>query len=83
MASVGGGKSLKMIVGDLLACLEKEGLLVHFEGDSSKAVVEVSYDSRVVDKGYLFICKGESFSQAYLDKAIERWVSEYTCKYRF
>ena len=68
---------MKMIVGDLLARLEKEGLLVHFEGDASKAVVEVSYDSRAVDKDYLFICKGESFSQAYLDKAIEKGATYY------
>lgn len=77
MASFGGGKGLKMIVGDLITRLEAEGLLVQFDGDASKAVMEVSYDSRAVGKDYLFICKGKNFSQAYLDQAIEKGATCY------
>lgn len=50
------------------------------EGVLNKPVRHITYDSRCVEPGTLFVCKGEAFREAYLEEALASgavaWVSE-------
>lgn len=68
-------------VGEIAAVLRQYGLLQVIVTGNTEAGQEeltgVTYDSREVKKGTLFICKGNAFQSAYLDEAIRRGCSAY------
>lgn len=62
--------------------LEKKRQLVEVTGDSDIAVTSITFDSRNVKNGTLFICKGAHFKEEYLISSIDlgavSYVSEKT-----
>ena len=65
---------------DYLALLEQEGLLcapIPAELDATAPVALVSYDSRNVVPGTLFICKGAHFKASFLSMAKEKGAIAY------
>lgn len=52
--------------------LKKEGLLTEYSLKENLPVSSVTYDSRKVEEGALFICKGAHFNVKYLEGAIEK-----------
>ena len=62
------------------SALEKAGLLKEFKapGDSGVCLITgVTYNSKAVEKGNLFVCKGAHFKEEYLKEAIKRGASCY------
>ncbi|MBR0085771.1 MAG: UDP-N-acetylmuramoyl-L-alanyl-D-glutamate--2,6-diaminopimelate ligase, partial [Lachnospiraceae bacterium] len=57
--------------------LEIGQLFVSAEGDMDTMVEGLTYDSRLVGPGTLFICKGAAFKEAYLASAIEKGAASY------
>ena len=51
--------------------LKEENLLVNFD-DVSFDVFNITYDSKKVSKGTLFVCKGAAFKKQYLEEEIGR-----------
>ena len=51
--------------------------------DSDPAITQVTYDSREVVPGALFICKGVHFDPVYLHQAIERGAIAYMCEHAY
>ena len=65
---------------DYIALLEREGLLtapVPESLDRRAPVALVSYDSRQVVPGTLFLCKGAHFKAEFLDMAREKGALAY------
>lgn len=64
---------------DYAQLLEKEKLLTEFRpGGSSELTVEyLTYDSRKVREGTLFICKGAAFKEEYLLEAVKKGAVAY------
>lgn len=56
---------------ELIKALKNRGLLIKACGRDDLEIVDLTYDSRRVKKGSLFVCKGEAFKREYLTKAIE------------
>lgn len=63
---------VKMSLSKYSEALEREGLLVKKiqEDDFPREIAFVTYDSREVGKGTLFVCKGAAFKPEYLKNAI-------------
>lgn len=70
-------------LGALASMLDERGLLartVHLDGEArATAVCGADCDSRVVEPGHVFICKGKAFKPAYLTSALERGAVAYLC----
>ena len=66
-------------LGDYLDLLEQRGLLVSRPAglDLTAPVALVSYDSRQVVPGTLFLCKGAHFKPEFLEMAQERGALAY------
>lgn len=62
---------------ELMIKLEKRGLLKESLGEFDLEINGLSYDSRKVEKGHLFICKGLSFKSEYLNNAVKRGAVAY------
>lgn len=60
--------------------LEKEGIVVHANGDFSREINDISYNSMLVNEGTLFICKGANFKAQYLADAIEKGACGYVAE---
>ena len=75
----------KLNISQYISELEKDGIAVEFAGaetavefTGADTVVEyISYDSRDVRPGTLFIAKGAHFKQAYLEDAIAKGATAY------
>ena len=68
--------------GEMIQVLQQQqGLLRNVVRTGKTSEVELlqnlTYDSREVTKGTLFICKGQTFRKAYLEEAIERGCTAY------
>ena len=50
--------------------------------DQNAQLTDVASDSREVTPGSLFVCKGASFSPAYLASAVEAGAVAYLCQQR-
>lgn len=59
---------------DYLHRLQQEGLVKGFvcHGQEDCPITSVTYDSRMVEPGSLFLCKGAAFRETYLLEAIRR-----------
>lgn len=66
---------------EMIQVLQQQGLLRNIVRTGKKYEVELlqnlTYDSREVTKGTLFICKGQAFRKAYLEEAIEKGCTAY------
>lgn len=51
--------------------LDKKGLLVEVTGNVDVSVASITFDSRNVKDGTLFVCKGAHFKEEYLRNSIE------------
>ena len=52
-------------------------------GEEEKTVGYLTYDSREVTEGTLFICKGAAFKAEYLDAAIEKGAIAYVSEVKY
>ena len=52
-------------------------------GEEEKNVGYLTYDSREVTEGTLFICKGAAFKAEYLDAAIEKGAIAYVSEVKY
>ena len=68
----------KWTLSEFAEILEKEGLLVRAEGEAE--IVRISYDSRTVTEGTLFVCKGLNFKEEYLAGAAEKGAAAYVAE---
>ena len=71
---------MKHTLSDYIALLEQRGLLsapIPEETDRSVPVEMVSYDSREVVPGTLFICKGAHFKEEFLQMARDKGAIAY------
>mgnify|MGYP000993126233 CR=1 FL=1 len=57
-----------MLLKDIITGLKVK----HVNGDVNIDIEGISYDSRTVKKGFLFICKGFNFEEKYIYDAIDR-----------
>lgn len=65
----------------LLKALEKEGLLAQISDEPKEvSFSNVTYDSRKVTTGALFICKGNNFKEEYLFSAIKQKAACYVAE---
>lgn len=55
----------------LALALEAQDISVRIVGDPSRVVSGMAIDSRMVESGNLFVCKGAAFRPAFLGGAIE------------
>lgn len=62
---------------DYIDVLTSSNILVSVSGSSEKQVTNISYDSREVGPGGLFICKGQNFDPGFLNSAIENGAIAY------
>lgn len=62
---------MKKTVNDFIKALEDEDLFVSSSGVSDKKVNSITYNSKEVIEGTLFVCKGAHFLEKYLDDAIQ------------
>lgn len=62
--------------------LEKENILVECK-ISDAEVIETTYDSREVKKGFLFYCKGKKFETKYLDDSIKNGAVVYVSEEKY
>ena len=63
--------------------LEREGVLISAPAKADPIIAHVSCDSRDVHRGTLFICKGASFKQVYLEDAISKGAVAYVSEKQF
>ena len=69
-------------VSDCIAFLREKNLLV--DGvESSQEITGVSFNSKEVKPGFLFICKGEYFKKEYLAEAISKGISCYVSEIKY
>lgn len=75
----------KYMLKDYAVLLENLRMMKEFysDGEEEKVVEYLTYDSKKVVEGTLFICKGAAFKAQYLDEAIEKGAVAYVseCKY--
>ncbi|MCI8373353.1 MAG: UDP-N-acetylmuramoyl-L-alanyl-D-glutamate--2,6-diaminopimelate ligase [Lachnospiraceae bacterium] len=55
----------------------------NIEAAGGLKITNLTYDSRKVTKGTLFICKGASFQTQYLDEAIEKGAAAYVSEEKY
>ena len=69
-------------LGDYIEELDHRGLLLDVRGavDKDSYITLVSYDSREVCPGTLFLCKGAHFTIDYLHEAVERGAIAYVAQ---
>ncbi|MBR6473768.1 MAG: UDP-N-acetylmuramyl-tripeptide synthetase [Firmicutes bacterium] len=68
---------------EYLEMLEKEGLLVSDNAASADFSIEIkdlSYNSKRVKEGALFVCKGMNFRKSYLREALDFGAVAYVCE---
>ncbi len=68
----------------LAALLQHEGLLVNTKNlpifpEEHIYITGADCDSRVVEPGHLFVCKGSTFKPAFLESALKAGASGYLC----
>ena len=68
---------------DILAFLEREGLVVEHRICEDADIKGITFDSKEVDKDHLFFCKGVAFKEIYLDEALKRGASLYISENRY
>lgn len=64
----------------LALALEAQDISVRIVGDPSRVVSGMAIDSRMVEPGNLFVCKGAAFRPAFLGGAIEDGAAAYMCE---
>ena len=64
----------------LALALEAQDISVRIVGDPSRVVSGMAIDSRIVEPGNLFVCKGAAFRPAFLGGAIEDGAAAYMCE---
>ncbi len=76
----------RLTLDDLANNLANHGIAVYLvntpqkDNDSSVAIQGVSIDSRRINKGMLFICKGAAFKASYLADAVSAGAVAYLCE---
>ena len=55
----------------------------NIEAAGNPKITSLTYDSRKVTNGSLFICKGAAFQAKYLDEAIEKGAAAYVSEQRY
>lgn len=70
----------KLTLEELAADLRARGVEARVMGEASCAVRGMAIDSRAVEEGNLFVCKGAGFRPAFLASAVERGATAYLCK---
>ena len=60
--------------------LSDEGLLVNYSSESNVLIKGLSYNSKHVTEGTLFVCKGLNFKEAYLMEALKKGAVAYVCE---
>ena len=70
----------KLTLEELAADLRARGVEARVMGEASCAVKGMAIDSRAVEEGNLFVCKGTGFRPAFLASAVERGATAYLCK---
>lgn len=70
---------------EFAALLDKEGLLVRAElkGNEKDSIEYISFNSRDVKQGTLFVCKGIHFEEEYLKEALAKGASGYVSEVRY
>lgn len=63
--------------------LNKENLILEVSGDTSGNVLDVTYDSRAVKDGTMFICKGAHFKADYLNDAVTKGALCYVSEKKY
>lgn len=63
--------------------LKEKGLLIHADAIDREEVKYISFDSRDVTQGTLFICKGVHFKEEYLEDAIKKGAFCYVAEERY
>lgn len=58
--------------GTVRQVLDEKGLLKAVKGELGQNILGLTYDSREVQEGTLFICKGSAFKKEYLLEAIQK-----------
>ena len=64
---------------ELVECLVERGISVRLMG-ADRAARGMAIDSRRVELGNLFVCKGAAFQPAFLASAVERGAAGYLCQ---
>ena len=57
-------------VNDYIAALDKARLFVEASGTTNGEVTGVTFNSKAVEPGFIFVCKGAHFKPEYLEEAI-------------
>ena len=60
--------------------LSDEGLLVNYSSESNVLIKGLSYNSKHITEGTLFVCKGLNFKEAYLMEALKKGAVAYVCE---
>lgn len=75
----------KYTLGEYALLLENVRMMKEFYSDGKDDIVVeyLTYDSKQVTEGTLFICKGAAFKAEYLDEAIEKGAVAYVSEKKF
>lgn len=75
----------KYTLGEYALLLENNRMMTEFysKGEEDTVVEYLTYDSKQVKEGTLFICKGAAFKAEYLDEAIEQGAAAYVSEKKF
>ena len=70
----------KLTLEELAADLRARGVEARVMGEASCAVRGMAIDSRAVEEGNLFVCKGAGFRPAFLESAVAAGAAAYLCE---
>lgn len=70
----------KLTLEELAADLRARGVEARVMGEASCAVRGMTIDSRAVEEGNLFVCKGAGFRPAFLESAVAAGAAAYLCE---
>lgn len=75
----------KYTLGEYALLLENQRMMTEFYADGKEdlCIEYLTYDSRMVTEGTLFICKGAAFKPEYLDAAIEKGAVAYVAEQKY
>lgn len=68
---------------NIVEALGNAGILVSAEGDLTKTVSSVTYNSKEAGEGSLFVCKGAHFREQYLEDAISAGAACYVSEVKY
>ncbi len=76
---------VKYTFSDYIKCLEQAGLLLEADtaGREAMGILGLTYNSKAVTEGTLFICKGAAFKEDYLKEAVQRGAAAYVSEKKY